>query len=56
MKGFTPAKMDAAIKEANKKLLFARLSMTVNLSLEAPDRECIAEGGGTEPCPPESSL
>jgi hypothetical protein len=52
VKTFSPAGMDARIKENNKKLLLARLSSTINMSLEAPDRECVAEGGGSEPCGP----
>ena len=38
VKRFAPAAMDAAIKEANKKLLVERLSVTANMSLEvAPE-------------------
>jgi hypothetical protein len=47
----SPLAMDEAIREANKKLLFNKLLSSVNMSLEVPDRECIADGGGAEPCP-----
>ncbi len=49
----SPLAMDEAIREANKKLLFNKLLSSVNMSLEVPDRECIADGGGAEPCPEE---
>jgi hypothetical protein len=51
VKSFTPELMNDAIQEANKALLIQRLSTTVNMSLEAPDRECVAEDGTPEPCP-----
>jgi hypothetical protein len=53
VKTFSPLAMDEAIREANKKLLFDKLLSSVNMSLEVPDRECIAEGGGSEPCKDE---
>jgi hypothetical protein len=51
VKSFTPELMNDAIQEANKALLIQRLSTTVNMALEAPDRECVAESGAPEPCP-----
>lgn len=51
VKTFSPEKFDEKIQSNNRDLLVARLSATVNLSLEVGDRECTAADGKSEPCP-----
>jgi hypothetical protein len=52
VKSFSPEGFDNMIRDQNRDLLVARLSATVNMSLEVGDRECIVEGKPA-PCPPE---
>ena len=52
VKSFSPQGFDDKIRDGNRALLMARLSATVNMSLEVADRECIVDGK-PEPCPPE---
>ena len=52
VKNFSPEKFDDKISEGNRALLVARLTATVNMSLEVADRECVVDGK-PEPCPPE---
>ena len=51
VKTFSPESFDNKIQANNRDLLVARLSATVNLSLEVADRECTAADGKSEPCP-----